>query len=150
MFNLNFDICLVHFHAILAEITVLKRKQTLLERPRISWKGPIKTNWITITIFSRLLFQLVGWFDEVMHACIVLGPHFVERNLDTRESYADNVVYRETACRVHNIDRHDMWWQQMNSNYWSNILSIVWFHVAFVLGDMHLLSCWWIEDCFLP
>jgi hypothetical protein len=72
MFNLNFDICLVPFHAILTEITVFKRKQTFLEPPRISWKGPIKTNWKTFTIFLRLLFQLVhglvhnyGWFDEV-------------------------------------------------------------------------------------
>jgi hypothetical protein len=65
MFNLNFDICLVPFHAILTEITVFKLKQTFLEPPRISWKGPIKTNWITFTIFLRLLFQLVGWFDEV-------------------------------------------------------------------------------------
>ena len=44
MFNLNFDICLVSFHAILTEITVFKLKQTFLEPPRISWKGPIKTN----------------------------------------------------------------------------------------------------------
>jgi hypothetical protein len=65
MFNLNFDICLVPSHAILTEITVFKLKQTFLEPPRISWKGPIKTNWITATVFLRLLFQLVGWFDEV-------------------------------------------------------------------------------------
>ena len=68
MFNLNFDICLVPFHAILIEITVFKLKQTFLEPPRISWKGPIKTNWITVTIFSRLLFQLVGWFDEISYS----------------------------------------------------------------------------------
>jgi hypothetical protein len=65
MFNLNFDICLVPFHAILTEITVFRLKQTFLEPPRISWKGPIKTNWITFTIFLQSLFQLVGWFDEV-------------------------------------------------------------------------------------
>jgi hypothetical protein len=65
MFTLNFDICLVPFHAILTEITVFRLKQTFLEPPRISWKGPIKTNWITFTIFLQLLFQLVGWFDEV-------------------------------------------------------------------------------------
>jgi hypothetical protein len=65
MFNLDFDTCLVPFHAILTEITVFKLKQTFVEPPRIGWKGPIKTNWITFTIFSRLLFQLVGWFDEV-------------------------------------------------------------------------------------
>jgi hypothetical protein len=65
MFNLNFDICLVPFHVILTEITVFKLKQTFLEPPRISWKGPIKTNWTTFTIFLRLLFQLVGWFHEV-------------------------------------------------------------------------------------
>jgi hypothetical protein len=64
MFNLNFDICLVPFHAILT--TVFRLKQTFLEPQRISWKGPIKTNWITtFTIFLQLLFQLVGWFDEV-------------------------------------------------------------------------------------
>jgi hypothetical protein len=61
MFNLNFDVCLVP----LTEITVFKLKQTFLEPARMSWKGPIKTNWITFTIFLRLLFQLVGWFDEV-------------------------------------------------------------------------------------
>ena len=38
-----------------------------MEPPRISWKGPIKTNWITVTSFSRWLFQLVCWFDEVRH-----------------------------------------------------------------------------------
>jgi hypothetical protein len=139
MFNLNFDICLVHFHAILAEITVLKRKQTPLERPRISWKGSIKTNWITVTIFSRLLFQLVGWFDEVSCSGSTLCWKKSRHERVSPKSYADNVVQRD--FRVYNIDRDNMWWQQMNSN-WSKILSIVWFHgqdVAFVLGDMHLL-----------
>ena len=36
MFNLNFDICLVPFHAILTEIIVFKLKQTFLEPPIIS------------------------------------------------------------------------------------------------------------------
>jgi hypothetical protein len=130
-------------HAILTEITVFKLiKQTFLEPPRISWTGPVKTGWITFTIFLRLLFQL--------------GSNFVERNLDTREylqltgtslcaiqiTPVLQLNLRElreaivTACR------------NLNSK-WSKILSIVSFHgkdVAFVLGDMHLLMN--IDDCF--
>ena len=44
---------------------------------------------------------------------VVLGPHFAERNLDTREHLRIiryNVVQRD--FRIHNVDRNVMWWQQ--------------------------------------
>ena len=46
-------------------------------------------------------------------AGVVLGPHFIERNLDSREHLRViryNVIQRDFL--IHNIDRHVMWWQQ--------------------------------------
>ena len=46
-------------------------------------------------------------------AGVVLGPHFAERNLDTRE-YLRIIRYHviQRDFHVHNIDRNNMWWQQ--------------------------------------
>jgi hypothetical protein len=81
MFNLNFDICLVPFHAILTEITVFKLKQTFLEPPIISWKGPIKTNW-TILPFSCDYCSISGlvWRDQLFWVQTLL------KEISTRES----------------------------------------------------------------
>ena len=46
-------------------------------------------------------------------AGVALGPHFAERNLDTREYLRIiryNVIQREFD--IHNIGRNNMWWQQ--------------------------------------
>ena len=67
MFNLNFDICLVPFHAILTEITVFKLKQTFLEPPRISLKGPIK---VTGHPFWR--------FAENRYCTLNISPIFIK------------------------------------------------------------------------
>jgi hypothetical protein len=149
MFNLSIDICLVPFHAILTEITVFKLKQTILEPPRITWKGPIKTNWTTFTIFLRLLFQLVGWFDEISCSgsklCWKKSQH--ELVLDSSSNWLGQVYVRFTIWEsfVKRLLQHAATW----NSKWSKILSIVWFHgqyVAFVLEYMHLLIN--IDDCF--
>jgi hypothetical protein len=122
-----------------SSVTICPNGQFIMDYQELAEKALfIKTNWITVTIFSRLLFQLVGWFDEVMQA--LFWVHTLLKEMPTlasiSESYADNVVQRD--FRVHNIGRDDMWKQRMNSN-WSKKFSIVWFHrqdVAFVLGDM--------------
>ena len=145
MFNLNFDICLVPFHAILTEITVFKLKQAFLEPPRISWKGPIKTNlyhFLAIIVsISGLVWRLVGLF----------WAQTLLKEISTRESssnwLAGQVYVRFTIWEsfVKRLLQHAATW----NSKWSKILSIVWFHgqdVAFVLGDMHLLIN--IDDCF--
>jgi hypothetical protein len=143
MFNLHFDICLVPFHAILTEITVFKIKQTFLEPPRISWKGSIKTNWIT--------FGLV-WRGQLFWV------HTLLKEISTRDSTSNWLV--RFMCNSNNSGFCSSIWKSFvkrllqhaatwNSK-WSKILSIVWFHgqdVAFVLGDMHLLMN--IDDSFL-
>jgi hypothetical protein len=81
MFNLNFDRCLVPFHAILTEITVFKLKQTFLEPPRISWKGPIKTIYHFLAIIvsiSRLV-----WRGQLFWVHTLLGQ------ISTRESISN-------------------------------------------------------------
>jgi hypothetical protein len=79
MFNLNFDICLVPFHAILTEITVFKLKQAFLEPPRISWKGPIKTN---LYHFLAIIVSISGlvWRDQLFWAQTLL------KEISTRDS----------------------------------------------------------------
>ena len=56
--------------------------------------------------------QLMVWVG-LTRTGVVLGPHFAERNLDTREYLRIiryNVVQRD--FRIHNVDRNVMWWQQ--------------------------------------
>ena len=46
-------------------------------------------------------------------AGIVLGPHFVQGNLNSRECLRiirDNVIQRD--FRLHGIDKNTVWWQQ--------------------------------------
>jgi hypothetical protein len=140
MFNLNIDICLVPFHAILTEINVFKLKQTFLEPPRISWKGPIETDWTTFTIFLRLLFQLVGWFDEISCSAWVKTLLKEISARDSSSNWLGQVYVRFTIWEsfVKRLLQLAATW----NSKWSKILSIVWFHgqyVAFVLEDMHLL-----------
>lgn len=56
--------------------------------------------------------QVMVWAG-VTRAGTVLGPHFVERNLDSRE-YLRIIRYHviQRDFREHNIDRRVMWWQQ--------------------------------------
>ena len=131
--------CLVPFHAILAEITVLKRKQTLLERPRISWKGPIRTNWITITIFSRLLFQLLGWFDEVMHA--LFWVHTLLKEISTRENHTPTTLYTERLHVVFTISIG----MTCGGSKWTAITDPIFFR----LYDFTLHLCWGTCICCL-
>jgi hypothetical protein len=75
MFNLYFDRCLVPFHAILTEITVFKPTSFPGLQRELAEKALLKP----FTIFSRLLSQLVGWFDEVSCSVFTLcwdkSPH---------------------------------------------------------------------------
>ena len=60
--------------------------------------------------------QIMVWVG-LNRAGNVLGPHFVERNLDTREYLRIiryNVIQRD--FRTQNINRHDMWWQQVGAS----------------------------------
>ena len=56
--------------------------------------------------------QVMVWL-RLTRAGVVLGPHFAERNLDTRE-YLRIIRYHviQRDFHVHNIDRNNMWWQQ--------------------------------------
>ena len=56
--------------------------------------------------------QIMVWVG-LTRAGNVLGLHFVERNLDTRE-YLRIIRYNviQQDFRTQNINRHDMWWQQ--------------------------------------
>ena len=62
--------------------------------------------------FAQGADQVIVW-ARLTRAGIVFGPHFVERNLDTRE-YLRLIRYHliQRDFHVHNIDRHAMWWQQ--------------------------------------
>ena len=56
--------------------------------------------------------QIMVWVGLTRRGA-VLGPYFVERNLDTREYIRIvryNVIQRDFPA--HNIDRNSMWWQQ--------------------------------------
>jgi hypothetical protein len=108
-----------------------------------SWKGPIKINWTTFTIFLRLLFQLVGWFDEV--SCMFWVQTLL-KEISTRESSSNwlGQVYVRLTIResfVKRLLQHAATW----NNKWSKILSIVWFHGQYV-AFVHLLIN--IDDCF--
>jgi hypothetical protein len=120
MFNLNFDICLVPFHAILTEITVFKLKQTFLEPPRISWKGPIKTIYHFLAIIvsiSRLV-----WRGQLFWVHTLLGQ------ISTRESIS-NWLGQVYVCVkwssiwdsfLKRLLQHAATW----NNKWSKILSL--------------------------
>jgi hypothetical protein len=148
MFNLNFDICLVSFHAILTEITVFKLKQTFLEPPRISWKGPIKTNWTTFTILLRLLFQLVGWFeyDEISCSgsklCWKKSRHERVAPIGWDKSMYDSQFERASWSDCYSMPQLET----ANDPKFFRLYDFHGQYVAFVLGDMHLLVN--IDDCF--
>ena len=62
--------------------------------------------------FAQGADQVMVWAG-LTGAGVVLGPHFAERNLDTREYLRIiryNVIQRE--FHIHNIGRNNMWWQQ--------------------------------------
>ena len=56
--------------------------------------------------------QIIVWVGLTRQG-VVLGPHFVGGNLDTRE-YIRIIRYNviQIGFRVQNIDRNSMWWQQ--------------------------------------
>jgi hypothetical protein len=62
--------------------------------------------------FAQGADQVMVWVG-LTRAGVVLGPHFAERNLDTRE-YLRIIRYHviQRDFHVHNIDRNNMWWQQ--------------------------------------
>jgi hypothetical protein len=107
MFNLNFDICLVPFHVILTEIKLfLNLSKHFWNRRELAKKALLK--WITITIFSRLLFQLVGWFDEVSCSWHTLCWKKFRHERVSPNHTLQHCTERLSCSR--NID--DMWWQQ--------------------------------------
>jgi hypothetical protein len=62
--------------------------------------------------FAQGADQVMVWVG-LTRAGVVLGPHFAERNLNTRE-YLRIIRYHviQRDFYVHNIDRNNMWWQQ--------------------------------------
>ena len=62
--------------------------------------------------FSQGADKVMVWVG-LIRTGVVLGPHFIERNLDSREYLRIiryNVIQRDFL--IHNIDRHVMWWRQ--------------------------------------
>ena len=62
--------------------------------------------------FAQGADQVMVWVG-LTRAGVVLGPHFAERNLDTRE-YLRIIRYHVIQREFHtyNIDKNNMWWQQ--------------------------------------
>ncbi len=61
MFTLDFDICFVHFRAILTEIIVFKRTQTFLKLPIISWKVEVIEMFLQSQTFYFLFRDVWQW-----------------------------------------------------------------------------------------
>ena len=62
--------------------------------------------------FSQRADKVMVWVG-LTRTGVVLGPHFIEKNLASREYLRIiryNVIQRDFL--IHNIDRHVMWWQQ--------------------------------------
>ena len=71
--------------------------------------GPPQDHYVE---FMQGAQQIMVWVGLTRQG-VVLGPHFAERNLDTREYIRIiryNVIQRD--FHTHNIDRDSMWWQQ--------------------------------------
>ena len=114
---------------------------TFQEPPRICWKGPIKTSWIIFTIFSRLLFQLVGCFDEVNCS----GSTLCWKK--SRHERVSPIHWDKSMCESNNSIWSTIWESFVKrllqhaatwNSKWSKILSIVRFHGQVWLQTLHL------------
>jgi hypothetical protein len=128
MFNLSIDICLVPFHAILTEITVFKLKQTILEPPRITWKGPIKTMQLNnLYHFLAIIVSISGlvWRYQLFWVKTLLKKISAR---DSSSNWLGQVYVRFTIWKsfVKRLLQHAATW----NSKWSKIISIVWFSRA--------------------
>jgi hypothetical protein len=125
---------------------VYKLKQTILEPPRITWKGPIKTMQLkNLYHFLAIIVSISGlvWRDQLFWVKTLLKKISAR---DSSSKWLGQVYVRFTIWESFTrLLQHAATW----NSKWSKILSIVWFHgqyVAFVLEYMHLLIN--IDDCF--